>query len=144
MKDVSLADLRTQLRGAGLRATTARLAVLRHLIEHGAPVTHGDVAERLGVQGIDRATVYRNLMDLTEAGLARRTDVGDHVWRFELLAGGRAHAESEHPHFICSQCGVVECLPGDAVQVKPVRGLSKAARRRGVQIQVRGVCSSCE
>ena len=43
------------------------------------------------------------LLGLTEAGLARRADLGDHVWRFEAIDPN--HVDDGHPHFVCSVCG---------------------------------------
>ncbi|HEY8428304.1 MAG TPA: Fur family transcriptional regulator [Sandaracinaceae bacterium] len=140
--DVSAQELKQTLRTAGLRATAARTAVLRCLMEAGGPLTHAEVCERLASQGYDRATLYRNLMDLTDVGLATRTDLGDHLWRFELV-GDKPHDESTHPHFVCSECGVVSCLPDDAVDVRPVRGAPRSLRRKEVAIQIRGVCNAC-
>jgi Fur family ferric uptake transcriptional regulator len=135
-------DLKQRLRTVGLRATSARAAVLRCLIEADAPLTHADVCDRLAALGYDRATLYRNLMDLTDVGLSTRTDLGDHLWRFEL-AGRAQHDEAAHPHFVCSECGEVSCLPETAVDVKPVRGLPRSLRKKKVEIQIRGVCNGC-
>ena len=135
-------DLKQALRDAGLRATSARAAVLRCLLEANSPLSHAEVCERLSALGYDRATLYRNLMDLTEVGLAARTDVGDHLWRFEL-AGRRDHDELAHPHFVCSQCGDVSCLPEDTVDVKAVQGVPRSVRKREVEIKIRGVCNAC-
>src|SRR5688500_6464230 len=110
MKAASVQELRQKLRDLGLRATLPRVAVVQRLLQARAPLTHGEVAERLAESGCDRATVYRNLIDLAEAGLVRRSDIGDRVWRFELVGKSAQHAGSEHPHFICSGCGAVECL----------------------------------
>jgi Fur family ferric uptake transcriptional regulator len=136
-------DLRQTLRDAGLRATLPRLAVLRQLMEGRAALSHGEVAERLESE-FDRATVYRNLMDLTNAELVRRTDLGDHTWRFEWI-GRNAHAEAAHPHFICGSCGTVTCLPEDAVSVKTPPGAPRALRKKkGVAVQLRGLCDACQ
>lgn len=130
------------LKSAGLRTTLPRIAVLRELLGARAAVTHGEVAGRLKAD-LDRATVYRNLMDLTNAGLVRRSDMGDHVWRFEWT-GRKRHAESAHPHFICGSCGTVTCLPEDAVSVRGRPGAPRALKRRhGVMVQLRGVCDAC-
>src|SRR6476620_851300 len=99
----NLDALRTQVRAKGLRETPSRLAVLELLRVSDAPMSHGDVADRLASQAWDRATIYRNLTDLAEAGLVRRSDVGDHVWRFEAVTEGH---ETAHPHFVCTACGV--------------------------------------
>ncbi len=140
--EVSAQDLKQTLRDAGLRATSARVAVLRCLMEAGGPLTHAEVSEGLARHGYDRATLYRNLMDLTEVGLATRSDHGDHLWRFELVGSAR-HDEAAHPHFVCSECGVVACLPDDAIDVRPVRGAPRSLRRKKVEIQIRGVCNAC-
>ncbi|MEO8553762.1 MAG: transcriptional repressor, partial [Kofleriaceae bacterium] len=105
----SLEELRAAVRGKGLRATPSRLAVLELLRASDTPMSHGDVADRLASQAWDRATIYRNLTDLAEAELVRRTDVGDHVWRFEAVSD--EHASGTHPHFVCTECGIVEGLP---------------------------------
>jgi Fur family ferric uptake transcriptional regulator len=136
------ADLKRLLRSAGLRATEPRLAVLGHLVESHTAQTHGDLAARLEVD-FDRATVYRNLMDLTNAGLVHRSDIGDHVWRFEWV-GARGHVAAAHPHFICGSCGTVTCLPEDAVSVHVSRGAPRALKKRkGVTVQLRGLCDAC-
>src|SRR5260221_3887180 len=94
----SLDELRTAVRGKGMRATPSRLAVLELLRSSDTPMSHGDVADRLASQAWDRATIYRNLTDLAEAGLVRRTDVGDHVWRFRAVSG--QHAAAAPTHFL--------------------------------------------
>lgn len=141
VKSSDLGELQQRLRSAGLRATAPRVAVLRLLMHSSSPVTHAEVAERVASSGFDRATIYRNLMDLTARGFVRRADVGDHVWRFELVRD--AGHEPTHPHFVCNECGTVACLPAEAVTVRPVRGAPRAFKRPGIQIQVSGVCNDC-
>ena len=138
----SAADLRDHLRQAGLRATAARSAVLRVLLQAGAPLSHAEVIESLKEQGFDRATLYRNLVDLAESSLARRTDLGDHIWRFEAVGEGQ-HTLEGHPHFVCSDCGIVECLPTEAIAVQSDARATPKLERAGVEIQVRGVCDEC-
>lgn len=136
------ADLRAILRGAGLRATTARVAAIEALVASGSPLSHAEVVEAVGDRGIDRATLYRNLVDLVSTGLVRRSDHGDHVWRFEWVGESSPHDVAEHAHFVCSQCGDVSCLPVGAVAVNAVRGAPRSFRDR-VEVQVRGVCDTC-
>ena len=134
-----LDDLRGALRGRGLRATPSRIAVLGLLRKVGGPLSHAEAVERLEGQGWDRATIYRNLTDLADAGLARRADVGDHVWRFEAVDA--AHADDPHAHFVCTECGVVECLPDLALAVG--KAAPRAVRQKQVEVQVRGRCDGC-
>lgn len=134
--------LRDELRAHGLKCTAPRLAVLALLTRSTTPLTHAEVVDALGDSAFDRATVYRNLMDLTEAGLVTRTDRGDHVWRFELCA--QAPHGLQHPHFVCSTCGDVMCLPANAVTVTPGRGVPSALRQGSIEVQVRGMCDRCK
>jgi Fur family ferric uptake transcriptional regulator len=101
------------------------------------------VAKKVEHLDLDRTTVYRNLLDLTEAGLVRRTDVG-HTFRFELIdRSDDSHEAVSHPHFVCTSCGKVTCLPLGTVAVKPMRGAPAALRRGNLEIQVRGRCDAC-
>lgn len=137
----SLDQLKSTIRGVGLRSTAPRIAVLKRLIVATTPVSHGELVDTLAEEGMDRTTVYRNLVDLTEAGLVQRTDLGDHVWRFELKRGD---GESiRHPHFTCTDCGVVSCLPEVTLSVKTGKGVPKSLSKQKVEIQLRGKCDDC-
>lgn len=136
-------EIRERIRARGLRVTAPRVAVLQVLARLGRPATHAELVVELAPEGWDRATVYRNLTDLTEAGFARRVDMGDHLWRFELQDERAAHAASEHPHFLCDACGEIACLPRDAVQVTASARAPRALKKKNVQIQVKGRCDRC-
>jgi Fur family ferric uptake transcriptional regulator len=135
-------ELRSAVRSSGLRATPSRLAVLELVRASEAPVSHGDVADRLHTHAWDRATIYRNLIDLAEVGLLRRTDVGDHVWRFEAITEDH---DAEHPHFVCTECGTVECLPELEIALSTGRRAKapRAVKQRQVEVHVRGLCDAC-
>ena len=132
-------EAKTALRTRGLRATPSRIAVLELLRVESAPMSHGDVADRLASRPWDRATIYRNLVDLSEVGLARRTDVGDHVWRFEAVSDDH---DTAHPHFVCTECGTVECLPEIELSIRRAKA-PRAVRQRQVEVHVRGLCDAC-
>jgi Fur family ferric uptake transcriptional regulator len=140
---LSTADLQKMLRGAGLRSTAPRLAVLRFLHASGEPNSHSELIEALAGDGFDRATLYRNLMDLAEAELVTRTDLGDHTWRFEMKRPGRSGHNAEHPHFVCTDCGVVSCLPGVAVKIGSAAGAPKSITSNEVAVQIKGLCDAC-
>lgn len=134
------AQLQGELRGVGLRATSARVAILAALRRLSAPVSHGEMEAELEPSAFNRTTIYRNLLDLVRVGLARRFDVGDHVWRFEARAD---RADSEHPHFVCNECGDIECLDGVELAVGRSERAPRAVRAQEVEIQVHGVCDRC-
>jgi Fur family ferric uptake transcriptional regulator len=138
----TLADLRTRIRGAGLRSTPARLAVLQTLERRTTPVTHADLAIELVPCGFDKATVYRNLIDLTDAGILSRSELGDHVWRFELRRETDEHS-GEHPHFLCLDCGEVSCLSDVNIRISPRQGKKTAGLGRVTEVLLKGHCDRC-
>ncbi|WP_225411522.1 Fur family transcriptional regulator [Stigmatella hybrida] len=139
----TLAELQQKIRAVGLRSTSPRVAVLRELETASAPLSHADLVDALCDEGFDRVTLYRNLTDLTEAGLVLRSDLGDHVWRFELRRAGKEH-QGFHAHFTCSDCGTVACLPEGAIALTPVKGAPRAVANRAVEVQLRGLCDRCD
>jgi Fur family ferric uptake transcriptional regulator len=154
---IELARIETvkdRIRDAGLRCTAARLAVLNHLGSALGPRTHAEVSEALANLGFDRATIYRNLTELTEKKLVTRVELGDHVWRFELRRpGGHGTASEDHPHFLCTTCGEISCLDDVRVAITPKprrrtngaapRG-SRASRIHSVtEVLLKGRCDTC-
>ena len=94
--------------------------MLQHLVDNHGPKTHAEVCDALADRGFDKATIYRNLTELTEAGILVRVELGDHVWRFELRrADGAGGHEESHPHFVCTSCGEVSCLDDVTVEITP-------------------------
>jgi len=133
-------QLRTAIRAAGLRATLQRIAVLRIVNASDVPLSHGEISLRLVGVADDRSTVYRNLMDLARVGLLRRVAVGDRTWRFEP-AKSAPHARA-HPHFICTSCGAVSCLPDLKVTIRRVNA-PRSIKLGEFEVQVRGMCDVC-
>ena len=136
------AELRARLRDLGLRATASRLAVLGLLHEAARPQSHADLMTTLDEQGWDPATIYRILSDLTEAGILRRMDLGDHIWRFEYLDECRS-IRDDHAHFLCIICSEVTCLP--EVELRTVSGKPLPPSMLGAELtlKVTGRCNLC-
>jgi Fur family ferric uptake transcriptional regulator len=139
----TVAQWRSRIRACGLRSTPARLAVLQELDRRATPATHADLAGRLVPQGFDKATVYRNLMDLTEAGMLSRTELGDHVWRFELRLSTAGHT-GEHPHFLCVDCGEVACLSDVNIDISSSKGSKSARIGQVTEVLLKGHCERCQ
>jgi Fur family ferric uptake transcriptional regulator len=118
------------------------MCVLQHLIDAAGPVTHAEVANTLRPQGFDRATIYRNLIELTQAGLVIRVELGDHVWRFEVRRAGKTE-ERDHPHFVCVDCGEVACLPSASVNIARAPGSKSSGTRKITEILLKGHCGQC-
>jgi Fur family transcriptional regulator, stress-responsive regulator len=101
-----------ELRGAGLRVTAARVALLE-TVRTGDHL--GVEAIAAGVRGrvghVSLQAVYEALHALTAAGLVRRIEPPGSPARFEGRIG------DNHHHVVCRSCGVVadvDCAVGDA------------------------------
>jgi Fur family ferric uptake transcriptional regulator len=138
----SLGDLQARIRQAGLRSTAARIAVLRELVDARTPVSHAELATKLVPQGFDKATVYRNLMDLSEVGMVSRTELGDHVWRFELRREEGGH-NNDHPHFLCTDCGMVTCLSDVSVNLAAMLASKQSTGMTVTEVLLKGRCGTC-
>lgn len=101
-----------ELRGAGLRVTAARVAVLQsvRIGDHlGVEAIAAGVRDRVG--HISLQAVYEALHALTAAGLVRRIEPAGHPARFEGRVG------DNHHHVVCRSCGTVadvDCAVGRA------------------------------
>jgi len=105
------------------------------------PQSHADVARMLKAQGFDPVTIYRNLIELSKAGILTRVDLGDHVWRFESK---RAESPSvRHPHLVCDDCGTVSCLDDVTIRISPKRGIRRPRQVAISGITVTGKCETC-
>ena len=134
-------EVRALLRERGLRATAARIGVLEVLHEERSPMTHEQVMENLPGGVHDKASIWRILSDLADSGLLRRMDLGDRVWRYELIDSCRAVTD-DHSHFLCTDCGEVSCLP--PLEIRARHGeLPKVLMGAQFQVRATGTCSNC-
>ena len=133
-------EARKMLKDAGLRSTPARISVINALKRSSRPQTHAQLADQLVPLGFDKATVFRNLTDLAEAELVLRTELGDHVWRFEMR--DPKHDRSSHPHCVCIDCGSVSCIDDMALPTPTVRRHLNIARIS--EVLVKGHCGDCD
>lgn len=103
------------LRGAGQRVTRPRVAVLARVIAAGSAHVSADaLLEEVTTRAADvhRATVYRTLESLTEAGVLRHVhlDRGLRAYHLASVAG-----PAPHLHAQCASCGRVVDLPPDVL-----------------------------
>lgn len=131
------------LRDVGLRATAARVAVLKRLASEGVPMSHAEVVEALGEFGFDQSTLFRCLNEIADAGLVSRLDLGDQTRRFELRRTS-GKVEFTHPHFMCVDCGKLTCMEDFSVQISPSRGRKRKELGAITEIMIRGHCGNCQ
>jgi Fe2+ or Zn2+ uptake regulation protein len=106
------AELERMLRGASLRVTRPRVAVLAAVHAH----PHADTNAIIGVvreqlREVSLQAVYDGLAALTDAGLVRRIHPPGSVARYESRVG------DNHHHLVCRSCGAiadVDCAVGTA------------------------------
>ena len=139
---LTVAEAKEMLRGASLRGTAARVAVVQLLAAEQAPLSHADVIDRLKDHGFDQSTLYRSLTELADAGILARLDLGESSRRFELIHGERL-GFSEHPHFSCVECGKLFCLSDYSVSLLPKKKGSKGPGRF-LEVLVKGYCEECD
>ena len=104
-------DFEQMLRGASLRVTRPRVAVLAAVHDH----PHADTDSIIGVVraelgDVSTQAVYDVLRALTDAGLVRRIEPAGSVARYESRVG------DNHHHVVCRSCGAVadvDCAVGD-------------------------------
>jgi len=95
-------DAERLLRGADLRVTRPRVAVLTAVHAHPHADTDaliGAVREDLG--GVSTQAVYDVLRALTAAGLVRRIEPAGSVARYE------SRVADNHHHVVCRSCGAI-------------------------------------
>ena len=86
--NLPMTEVKALIRGAGLRSTAARIAVIQQLASTPVPQSHSEVAEALDDFGFYQSTIYRCLTELSDAGLLALLELGDSVRLFELLQSG--------------------------------------------------------
>jgi Fur family transcriptional regulator, stress-responsive regulator len=127
------------LRGAGLRVTAVRVALLEtvrtgdHLRVEGVAA---GVRDRVG--HVSLQAVYEALHALTAAGLIRRIEPAGGQPRFEGRVG------DNHHHLVCRSCGVVadvDCAVGEAPCLTPSDDLGFTLSE--AEVTYWGLCASC-
>ena len=134
------AQLGSALRGAGLRVTAGRLAVLETLTAQphaDAETVFRTVLESL--PGTSIQNVHNVLGDLAEAGLVRRIEPAGSPARYER------RVDDNHHHVVCTACGAVadvDCVVGHAPCLHPSDAAGYAIGT--AEVTFWGLCPSCQ
>jgi Fur family ferric uptake transcriptional regulator len=98
-------DCKTELNQADLRATPARIGVMRLLERASSPVDISTIKNCLKQQKIqaDSATIFRIMNMFTRKGITRQLSFNEGKFRYELAINN-----DDHHHLICQDCGRVE------------------------------------
>jgi Fur family peroxide stress response transcriptional regulator len=129
--------VRQKMDAAGVKFTPQRYCVMAFLMEKPGHPTASDILD--GVNRLDprssRATIYRNLQDLVEAGLVREVAVEGRSARFDVTG-------TPHHHFICDRCGAIDNMDWFDVP-KPPAGSVGSRIVREYEVILRGLCTQC-
>jgi len=130
------------IKTAGLKVTKARLGIIEAVGAAGRPVTAGEIQTTAGGgNGMDKVTVYRTLKSFHRKGLLERVKADGQAWRYHLV---NLPLHPPHPHFFCTVCGRLTCLPPGVVQLDlPALHRSLPAEIRHLEVRLEGVCPDC-
>lgn len=135
-------DYVEMLEGHGLDPTPLREAVLRSVGEESRPLSATEILTAVRDRmSINKVTLYRILDLLVDRGLVKRLSAGDRAFRYGM---GETRHHPNHPHFVCSRCGVMECLGPKLLPAAIKRFQTKGKRViKHVDVRFEGICESC-
>src|SRR5512134_3813408 len=129
------------LRPAGSKRSSKRDLIVNIFLRQEGHLTAEDLFDliRREDQRISRATVYRTLQWMVEAGIARKVDFDEGRFRFE-----HSYRHPRHFHLICKTCNrSFEFLSSDIeALVEEVAAARNFAARQSV-LQIHGTCEAC-
>jgi Fur family ferric uptake transcriptional regulator len=131
------------LHNAGLRRTPIRLEVLKILTHDGQPLSAPQILQRFA-DSVDKVTLYRTLHTLTQKKLLHQVRGDDQIWRYGV-GDPKGTARHEHAHFVCDECGTVECLADTPApnQLAKRSGVRPGYRVEYSEVLVHGTCPDC-
>ena len=127
-----------RIRGAGLKLTPQRLAVLDYLQRAEGHQTAEQIGAALNrrLPRAARATVYNALRALCDAGLVSEVRLDGATARYDTNL-------APHHHFICRRCGRIEDVSAERASPAPAVELGEGYEVEGVEIVLRGLCAAC-
>jgi Fur family ferric uptake transcriptional regulator len=130
---------RNSLKKKGLRCTPERLAILRQVIAVKGHFEAEDIFIRLRRKKISRASVYRTLSLLVEAGIVRKTPCDFMEARYEPVFGLQ-----HHDHLVCLQCGQIIEFRDHAIETRIEQtARNHRFRLKGHRLILSGYCDKC-
>src|SRR5512144_2969536 len=136
-----LPDDLEDLRPAGGKPSSKRQLILNVFLRQEGHLSADDLVDliRQEDQRISRATVYRTLQWMVEAGIARKVDFGEGRFRFE-----HSYRHPRHFHLICKTCGQsFEFLSSDIEALVEEVSAARHFEPRSSVLQIYGTCEAC-
>ena len=133
-------DCKIELNDAQLRATPARIALMKLFESAQKPLDVQSMIEHLAKIGIktDPATVFRIMNTFTQKGITKQVQFQEGKFRYEL-AGGQ-----DHHHLVCTVCGDIEDISDCNISALE----KEIEKRKGFVVvnhalEFYGICRNC-
>ena len=130
-----------RLRPAGGRRSGKRDLIVNVFLQQDGHLSADDLVDVVRRDGrkISRATVYRTLQWMVEAGIARKVDFGEGRFRFE-----HSYRHPRHFHLICKSCNESsEFLSSDIEGLIEEISAARGFEARKSVVQIYGTCEAC-
>ncbi len=131
-----------RLRPAGGKRSSKRDLIVNAFLHQDGHLSADDLVDLMRREDhkISRATVYRTLQWMVDAGIARKVDFGEGRCRFE-----HAYGHPRHFHLICKSCNRSSEFLSSDIEVL----LEEIAAARGFEagqsvLQIYGTCEDCQ
>jgi Fur family ferric uptake transcriptional regulator len=136
----ALPDL-DRLRPAGTKRSSKRDLIVNVFLRQEGHLSADDLVDLIKREDhrLSRATVYRTLQWMVEAGIARKVDFGEGRFRFE-----HSYRHPRHFHLICKTCNrSYEFLSSDIESLVEEVATARGFTARQSVVQIYGTCEAC-
>jgi Fur family transcriptional regulator, ferric uptake regulator len=136
----ALPDL-DRLRPAGTKRSSKREQIVNVFLRQEGHLSADDLVDLIKRHDhrISRATIYRTLQWMVDAGIARKVDFGEGRFRFE-----HSYRHPRHFHLICKTCNrSYEFLSSDIESLVEEVANARGFQARQSVVQIYGTCESC-
>lgn len=134
-------DCKIELNEVTLRATPARIAVMKFLENSNTPVDVQMVKDYLDKKNVpsDSATVFRIMNIFTQKGITRQISLNEGKFRYELAS------REDHHHLVCQNCEKIEDFSACAIPAleKDIRK-KKGFHVTSHALEFYGLCGRCK
>src|SRR5919106_4622291 len=131
-----------RVRPAGGKRSSKRDFIVNAFLRQEGHLSADDLVDliRKEDRGISRATVYRTLQWMTDAGIARKVDFGEGRFRFE-----HSYRHPRHFHLICKTCNQsFEFLSSDVEALIEEVAAARHFDAKQSVVQIYGTCEECQ
>ena len=129
------------LKDKGLACTSQRDAIIEHLVKETSHFNADTFVHSLQKKHlpVSRATVYRTLQHLEDAGIIREVAINTSQAYYEFT--GRT---THHEHLVCENCGTIIEFVDDQLEerIEQIARLHHLSITRHT-VQISGYCRSC-